>query len=267
VARGDVVVGAQALENADIGGVPAFGQAAVLVADVVGQVLVVEAPRNPDSDFRYRIFNADGTEVAQCGNGARCIARFVRERHLTSKRTIRVETRAGVLELRVRNRTDVEVTMGAPAFEPHDIPFNAPARAASYALDVGGRTLEIGALSLGNPHAVYRVDDVDQAPVTELGPLIESHRDFPQRVNAGFMQVVSDRHIRLRVYERGVGETRACGSGACAAVVYGHLRGWLREAVTVELPGGKLSVSWTGDSAPVMMRGPTAVVFEGTIKL
>lgn len=231
------------------------------------QVLVVEAPRSPDVDFRYRIFNADGREVEQCGNGARCFARFVREKHLTSKRNITVETRAGVLELKVRNRTDVEVNMGVPKFEPQEIPFRTAARAASYTLEVGGQSLEIGALSMGNPHAVHRVRNVDRAPVRELGPLIESHADFPRGVNAGFMQVLSDRRVKLRVYERGVGETLACGTGACAAVVYGSLRGWLRDSVTVELPGGKLSVSWAGEGEPVLMTGPTEVVFEGTITL
>lgn len=231
------------------------------------QVLVVEAPRNPDVDFRYRIYNADGSEVEQCGNGARCFARFVRERKLTSKRTITVETAGGIIELKVRGRDEVEVNMGEPVFAPEDIPFTAPSRADSYTLEVAGRELEIGALSMGNPHAIIRVDDVDTADVGTLGPLIESHPDFPRRVNAGFMQVVSDREIRLRVFERGAGETLACGTGACAAVVYGLSRGWLRDCVTVNLPGGKLSVSWAGEGSPVIMSGPTAVVFEGRIRL
>lgn len=231
------------------------------------QVLVVEAPRSPDVDFRYRIFNADGTEVEQCGNGARCLARFVREKKLTSKRIIKVESAAGILELRVHNRSDVEVNMGLPVFEPERIPFSMATRQQSYPLAVDGDEVEIGALSMGNPHAVMRVKNVDKAPVAILGPLIESHRDFPRGANAGFMQVVSDRQIRLRVYERGVGETLACGSGACAAVVYGSLRGWLRDTVTVELPGGKLSVAWAGEGEPVRMTGPTELVFEGTIKV
>ena len=231
------------------------------------QVLVVEPPHSPDVDFRYRIYNADGGEVEQCGNGARCFARFVREKKLTSKRVIRVETVAGVLELRARGRSDVEVDMGAPAFEPAAIPFAVEERAPSYRIDVQGETHEIGALSMGNPHAVLRVEDIDVAPVEALGPLIESHPAFPQRVNAGFMQVVSESEIRLRVHERGVGETLACGTGACAAVVYGISRGWLRDTVTVDLPGGKLSVSWAGAGRPVVMTGPTAVVFEGSIRL
>ena len=231
------------------------------------QVLVVEAPQNPGADFRYRIYNADGGEVEQCGNGARCFARFVREKKLTSKRVLTVETAGGVIELRVRNRQDVEVDMGAPVFEPQHIPFSAERRGDSYPLLVDSRELTVGAVSMGNPHAVLRVDDVDQADVAHLGPLIESHPDFPQRVNAGFMQVVSQDHIKLRVYERGVGETLACGTGACAAVVYGLSRGWLRDSVTVDLPGGKLSISWAGEGQPVIMTGPTAVVFEGTIRI
>ena len=231
------------------------------------QVLVVEATTRPGVDFRYRIYNADGGEVEQCGNGARCFARFVREKRLTSKRVISVETAAGVIELRVRSRSEVEVDMGRPVFDPADIPFSADHRADHYPLQVEGRALEIGAVSMGNPHAVLRVDDVAQADVQGLGPLIESHPDFPRRVNAGFMQVLSDHEIRLRVYERGVGETLACGTGACAAVVYGIARGWLRDTVTVNLPGGKLSVSWAGEGSPVLMTGPAAIVFEGSIRL
>ena len=231
------------------------------------QVLVVEAPQSPQVDFRYRIFNADGEEVEQCGNGARCFARFVREKKLTTKKIISVETAAGIIELRVRPNHDVEVNMGAPQFEPSRIPYAANARAPSYTLQVDGRELEIGAVSMGNPHAVLRVNTVEQAEVAMLGPLIESHPDFPKRVNVGFMQVVSERDIRLRVFERGVGETLACGTGACAAVAYGISRGWLRESVTVGLPGGKLSVSWAGEGHPVIMTGPTAIVFDGTIKI
>ena len=231
------------------------------------QVLVVEPPASPDVDFRYRIYNADGGEVEQCGNGARCFARFVRDKKLTRKRIIRAQTCAGVIELRVRGNHEVEVDMGAPVFAPAAIPFNAATQASSYALPVDGRELEIGALSMGNPHAIARVDNVTLANVEHLGPLIEAHADFPQRVNAGFMEIVSDREIKLRVYERGVGETLACGTGACAAVVYGISRGWLRDTVTVELPGGKLSISWAGVGQPVIMTGPTAVVFEGTIRI
>ncbi len=230
------------------------------------QVLVVEPPTRPDVDFRYRIYNADGEEVEQCGNGARCFARFVRARKLTNKRVITAETAGGVLELRLLGKHEVQVAMGEPRFEPADIPFRAAAAAQSYTLSVHGDDYEIGALSMGNPHAVVRVDDVDSADVAGLGPAIEAHPDFPARVNAGFMQVVSASDIRLRVYERGVGETLACGSGACAAVVYGINRGWLTSPVTVALPGGKLTIAWT-PGEPVMLTGPTAVVFEGTIRI
>ncbi|MFV0278534.1 MAG: diaminopimelate epimerase [Parahaliea sp.] len=231
------------------------------------QVLVVEPPGRPEVDFRYRIYNADGGEVEQCGNGARCFARFVRERKLTTKRRIWVETTAGVIVLRVRDQHQVEVNMGPPRFEPADIPFAAPVRADHYTLHLADRNLEIGALSMGNPHAIVRVEDVATADVAGLGPQIESHPDFPQRVNAGFLQVLSTSEARLRVYERGAGETLACGTGACAAVVYGHSRGWFGDTVTVQLPGGKLSIVWRGDGQPVLMTGPTAIVFEGNIKL
>jgi diaminopimelate epimerase len=231
------------------------------------QVLVVEAPSDPAVDFHYRIYNADGNEVEQCGNGARCFARFVREKKLTTKRVITVETATGTIELRVQNRQDVEVDMGAPEFEPEAIPFAAKARAESYPLLVDGSALEIGAVSMGNPHAVLRVNSVADAPVAQLGPLVEAHTDFPRGANAGFMEVISERAIKLRVFERGVGETLACGTGACAAVVYGITRGWLRDLVTVELPGGKLSISWAGEGQPVIMTGPTAVVFEGSIRI
>jgi diaminopimelate epimerase len=231
------------------------------------QVLVVEAPNNPDIDFRYRIYNADGSEVGQCGNGARCFARFVRDHKLTNKRKILVETASGTMELRVRDNNQVEVHMGAPQLEPAQIPLRADHRSDSYPLQLAGETLQIGAVSMGNPHAVLRVTDVDSGELERLGALIESHPDFPERTNAGFMQVLDESNIRLRVYERGVGETLACGSGACAAVVYGILRGWLQQTVTVSLPGGKLSVNWDGEGRQVIMTGPTASVFEGTIRL
>jgi diaminopimelate epimerase len=231
------------------------------------QVLVVEAPRSPDVDFSYRIFNADGGEVEQCGNGARCFARFVRDKKLTGKRIITVQTASGIIELRVHNRHDVEVAMGVPRFEPGEIPFAAESKASSYPLQVDGMALQIGALSMGNPHAVLRVDSVAEADVQRLGRLIETHPAFPRRVNAGFMEVLSEQAIKLRVFERGVGETLACGTGACAAVVYGVIRGWLSDVVTVDLPGGKLSISWAGAGHPVIMTGPTEVVFEGTIRI
>ena len=231
------------------------------------QVLVVEPPGSPAVDFRYRIYNADGGEVEQCGNGARCFARFVRDKNLTHKRVISVETASGVIELRVRDNHRVEVDMGAPVLDPAQVPFETAEESASYMLEVDGQQLEIGAISMGNPHAVWRVDSTAEIEIERLGPLIESHPRFPQRVNAGFMEVVSNTEINLRVFERGVGETLACGTGACAAVVYGLSRGWLRDTVTVNLPGGKLSISWAGPGQPVIMTGPTASVFEGTIRI
>ncbi|PLW84161.1 diaminopimelate epimerase [Kineobactrum sediminis] len=231
------------------------------------QVLLVEPPDSPDVDFRYRIFNADGEEVENCGNGARCFARFVHDQRLTNKRIIRVQTAAGVLELRLRDQGRVEVDMGRPVFAPDAIPLRAAQQALHYSLDVAGRQLEFGALSMGNPHAILRVDSVAQADVATLGPLIENHPCFPARANAGFMEIVSGQEIRLRVFERGAGETLACGTGACAAVVYGITRGWLRDTVTVHLPGGKLEIRWAGLEQPVIMIGPTASVFEGSMKI
>jgi len=231
------------------------------------QVLVVEAPSLPDADFQYLIFNADGSEVAQCGNGARCLAKFVRDRHLTGKNRIHVQTRSGVLELNIEKSGDVSVAMGVPRLEPAEIPFLAEQRATQYPLEINGQTLGIAAVSLGNPHAILQVIDIATAPVTTLGPLIEQHPRFPERVNAGFMEVVARDHIRLRVYERGVGETLACGSGACAAVVAGVLQGLLDFIVTVELPGGRLRVAWPAEGKPVVMTGPATTVYHGRIKL
>lgn len=231
------------------------------------QLLVVEAPRDPEVDFRYRIFNANGEEVEHCGNGARCFARFVRDKKLTSKDNIRVETSNGTLALRVREDHQVEVDMGEPVLSPAAIPFQADKRALRYSLQVDGQQLEIGAVSMGNPHAVMQVDDVDTAPVARLGPLIERHSRFPQQVNAGFMQVLSAGEVRLRVFERGVGETRACGTGACAAVVSGHLQGLLGDRVLVHMNGGDLEISWAGEGHPVIMTGPATTVFEGTVRI
>ncbi len=231
------------------------------------QVLLVEASDQPDSAFRYRIYNADGGEVEQCGNGARCFARFVREKGLTDAECIPVHTRSGLIELRIRDDGQVTVNMGIPVLEPADIPFEALVRAPRYALSVEGETLEIGAVSMGNPHAVLEVPHIDSVAVERLGPLIESHPRFPRRVNAGFMEIVDRGHIRLRVYERGAGETLACGSGACAAVVAGRLWEELDETVDVQLRGGNLVVSWAGENQPVLMTGPATFVFEGTITL
>jgi len=231
------------------------------------QVLVVEPPGDPDVDFRYRTYNADGREVEQCGNGARCFARFVRDRKLTHKDRISVETSNGIIELQLREDKQVEVNMGVPRLEPAAIPFQAATQASDYSLQLPDRELSIGAVSMGNPHAVTLVEDVDAAPVNELGPVIEQHPDFPEQVNAGFMQVLSPSEVRLRVFERGVGETLACGSGACAAVVVGRLQDLLDEKVTVHLRGGDLEIAWAGESHPVIMTGPATTVFEGSVRL
>ena len=231
------------------------------------QLLVVEPARTPDTDFQYRIFNADGGEVEQCGNGARCFVRFVHDRGLTAKRVIRVGTLGGVIELRLEADGQVTVNMGVPQFEPARIPFDAPAAAPLYDLVVAEKTIKINVLSMGNPHAVQLVADVDTAPVTTQGPLIEVHPRFPQRVNAGYLQVLDRAHVRLRVYERGAGETLACGTGACAAVVSGILRGLLDARVTVATRGGDLVIVWAGAGQPVLMTGPAVHVFDGEIEV
>jgi len=231
------------------------------------QVLVVEPPSKPDIDFRYRIFNQDGAEVEQCGNGARCFAKFVRDRRMCGKNLIRVETNTGVIELKVHGNNHVEVNMGVPILEPADIPFQATQQATTYTLDVNGQHLTIGSVSMGNPHSVLIVDDIDNAPIESLGPAIESHPQFPQRVNAGFMEIIDRKTINLRVYERGVGETLACGTGACAAVVAGRLQDLLDSTVTVNLPGGSLEIQWPGEGQPVMMTGPATTVFHGRIRI
>jgi diaminopimelate epimerase len=226
------------------------------------QVLVVEPPREA-ADFRYRIFNADGGEVEQCGNGARCFVVFARARGLTDKREIRVETAGGLIVPRVEDDGEVSVDMGVPRFRAAELPFSGGSGAAVEPLDVDGTRVQISAVSMGNPHAVQIVDDIDAAPVATQGPGIEHHPRFPQRVNAGFMQVVDRATIRLRVYERGAGETLACGTGACAAVVAGRRRGLLDECVRVITRGGDLTIRWPGGSSPVVMKGPAGIVFEG----
>lgn len=227
------------------------------------QVLLVEKATRPDVDFRYRVFNADGGEVEQCGNGARCFVRFVRAQGLTDKRAIRVETRGGVIEPVLEADGQVTVDMGPPRFAPDEIPFVSASDALVQPLDVGGRTVAITAVSMGNPHAVQVVTDIDVAPVRSEGPQIERHERFPQGVNAGYMQVIDRANIRLRVWERGAGETLACGTGACAAVVTGIRRGLLASPVNVETRGGVLAIAWAGAGAPVMMTGPAETVFEG----
>jgi len=231
------------------------------------QLLLVEAPNNPDVDFRYRIFNADGSEVEQCGNGARCFARFVLDKRLTMKRQIRVETASGIIELDTHADGQVSVNMGAPRLEPAHIPFQASAQASSYAIEVDGQTLQIAAVSMGNPHAVLRVEDADSAPVRSLGPKLEQHPRFPQRVNVGFLEIIDRQHAKLRVWERGAGETQACGTGACAAAVAAISQGWMDSPLRIELPGGRLAIEWAGPGLPVMMSGPAVRVFEGQVRL
>ena len=231
------------------------------------QILLVERSQNDEADFRYRIFNADGGEVEQCGNGARCFVRFVHDHKLTSKREIVVETKSGLISPRLEDDGRVTVNMGAPIFEAARIPFTSDSDAIIQPLDVNGETVQITAVSIGNPHAVQVVDDIEQASVATLGPLIEHHPRFPRRVNAGFMQIVDRGHIRLRVYERGSGETMSCGTGACAAVVSGIRRGLLDNVVQVATHGGVLTIGWAGAGAPVMMTGPAITVFDGEINL
>jgi diaminopimelate epimerase len=232
------------------------------------QILLAEPAPTKDVDFRYRILNADGSESAQCGNGARCFLHFVRERGLTDKQTVRVATKCGQLELHMLADGQVRVDMGVPDFEPARVPIAAETRAGTYRLMLDeGHEVEFAAVSMGNPHAVLRVDDVRTAPVATLGPLLEPHPFFPERVNVGFLQVLDRGHGRLRVFERGTGETLACGSGACAAMVAGKLQGWFDPAVELQLSGGTLRLEWAGEGQPVYMTGPAQKVFEGEIEL
>ncbi|MDP2761227.1 MAG: diaminopimelate epimerase [Sideroxyarcus sp.] len=231
------------------------------------QLLLVEKSLRDDADFRYRIFNADGGEVEQCGNGARCFVRFVHEKKLTQKREIVVETKSGLISPKLEDDGRVTVNMGAPIFAPARIPFVSDSDAVMQPLDIAGQTVQITAISMGNPHAVQVVDDVETAPVATQGPLIERHPRFPQRVNAGFMQIVDRTHIKLRVYERGTGETLSCGSGACAAVVAGIRRGLLDDTVHIATRGGVLTVNWAGADSAVRLTGPALTVFEGEINL
>lgn len=230
------------------------------------QILLVERAQQPGADFRYRIFNADGGEVEQCGNGARCFVRFVHDKKLTPKREIVVETYGGQIRPRLEADGRVTVNMGAPVFDPERIPFDGLG-AVEETFDVDGAMLTISAVSMGNPHAVQVVDNVETAPVATLGPRIEHHPRFPKRVNAGFMQVMDRNHIRLRVFERGSGETLSCGTGACAAVVTGIRRGLLDSPVHVATRGGLLTIAWGGEGEPVLMTGPAITVFEGEIQL
>jgi len=230
------------------------------------QLLLVEKPLGHEAEFRYRIFNADGGEVEQCGNGARCFARFVVDNNLTQSKNIPVETSSGPIVLTLDDN-EVTVNMGVPNFEPSSLPFTADAPSTEYALQTRTGNIHISAVSMGNPHAVLEVSNVDDAPVTTLGPEIESHPRFEQRVNVGFMQIINRNSIRLRVYERGAGETLACGTGACAAVAAGIVQGKLADCVKVSLPGGELVIRWGGDNEPLFMTGPATRVFEGKISL
>lgn len=231
------------------------------------QILVVEPPSDPNIDFNYRIFNQDGGEVEQCGNGARCLARFVKDRRLTGKSAIRVKTMNRIIELRINADHSVSVDMGVPVLAPADIPFQADQPASLYDIEIADRDYQIAAISMGNPHAVLRVDDVQTAPVNELGPQLECHGRFPNRVNAGFMQILNRQQINLRVFERGAGETQACGSGACAAAVAAMQQGLVDSSVTVHLTGGDLTIEWQGESQPLIMTGPAITVFHGRIRI
>lgn len=231
------------------------------------QILLVEPPRDAGNDFAYRIYNADGNEVEQCGNGARCFARFVHDNGLSDKAQLRVETKSGVIMPVLGEDGQISVDMGAPVFTPGAIPFLTDRQAATYLLNIGGQLLEFGVLSMGNPHAVTCVENIDTVDVARLGPLIQAHPSFPAGVNAGFMQVASRRRIRLRVFERGAGETLACGTGACAAAVSGIVRGVLDSPVSVAMRGGELLITWPGGTSSVMMTGPAVTVFEGEIEI
>jgi len=231
------------------------------------QILLVKKSNNEEADFRYLIFNADGGEVEQCGNGARCFVRFVHDHKLTSKREIVVETKSGLISPRLEEDGRVTVNMGKPIFEPSLIPFDSDTDDVIQPLQVNNQILQITAVSMGNPHAVHIVEDIEQSAVATLGPLIENHPRFPKRVNAGFMQIVDRGHIKLRVYERGSGETMSCGTGACAAVVSGIRRGLLDSVVQVATHGGVLTIAWQGGDTPVVMTGPAITVFEGEINL
>jgi diaminopimelate epimerase len=235
------------------------------------QLLVVENSTLKDVDFKYRIFNQDGNEVEQCGNGARCFYRFVKDKHLTDKASIRVETKSGVIELIEDHEHMIEVNMGEPIFNPKLIPFISDTEKNEYSISIDlpdqKELISIAALSMGNPHAVITVEDINKAHVKTWGAYLESHALFPKRVNVGFMEIVTPHHIRLRVFERGVGETLACGTGACAAVVSGIKRHLLTTPVKVDMTGGSLSIDWKGDTNPVMMKGPAVTIYEGDIEI
>lgn len=231
------------------------------------QLLIIDAPSSPDVDFNYRIFNSDGSEVEQCGNGARCFAKYVHDRKLSARNPIRVQTLSGRYEIGINADNTYSVDMGVPQFAPLQIPFTAESEQATYTLEVDGQSLEMSVLSMGNPHAVLVVDDTETAPVNSLGPILESHPSFPNRANIGFMQLLGRDEINLRVYERGAGETLACGSGACAAVVAGIRLGKLDNEVNVNLPGGSLKIYWPGEGQSVILSGPAKTVFHGQVRI
>jgi diaminopimelate epimerase len=231
------------------------------------QLLIVEPAHDPDADVRARIFNQDGSEVGQCGNGLRCLAAYLRDAGIAPGPQIAIEAGQGMVRARLANSSAAIVDMGIPRFEPRAVPFLAETQATSYGVQVGSQRVEIGVVFLGNPHAVMRVDDCESMQVSELGPAVQALEEFPEGVNVGFMQVLDDSHVNLRVFERGVGETLACGSGACAAVAVGRVRGWLSSHVSVALPGGELTVDWDGEGQPVWLSGPTQRSFEGKFEL
>ncbi len=231
------------------------------------QALMLEAPGDPDHRVFYRIFNSDGSEVEQCGNGVRCVAALLYARAPERGRELKLASKAGTVHARVRQDGSVSVSMGEPAFDPAQVPFDAPEESASYLLEVAGERIELGAVSVGNPHAVLRVEDAERAAVARLGPLIERHPRFPRRANVGFMQILARGHIALRVFERGVGETLACGTGACAAVAVGRRQGLLEPEVRVDLPGGTTRVSWAGPGTEIWLTGPAISVFSGEVNI
>ncbi len=231
------------------------------------QLLVIEQPSVATAEFDYRIFNADGGEVEHCGNGARCFARYVRDKGLTQNKSIPVNTMGGLLTLKLLENGDVTVEMGVPTFVPSQIPFLADSEQDFYDIDAAGTPLKVGAVAISNPHVVVQVDDVDSAPVETLGPILESHKNFPKRVNVGFMQIIDAQNIKLRVFERGVGETRACGTGACAAVAVGHRQGLLDKTVNVTLVGGSLKIVWKDLHSSIEMTGACSTVFEGQTRM
>lgn len=231
------------------------------------QLLMVEPPYDPEQDFHYRIFNADGSEVSQCGNGARCFARFVKMKGLTNRNKVVVSTKAGKMVLYLEKDGQVTVNMGKPKFDPSQVPIKANKEEGTYLIRAGDSTVFCGAVSMGNPHCVTEVDDIETAEVETLGPVLETHERFPEGVNVGFMQIINSSHIKLRVFERGTGETLACGSGACAAVAIGQIQGKLGKEVKVELPGGQLKIRWQGKDNVLKMTGPAEHVFDGYLNL